>query len=145
MAGLRDLRVSARKEIPAKFLSVRFSRSGGPGGQHVNKVESKVDLRLDLLGAEEILGRDAATRIREGLANRLDGEGCLRVVSDGHREQSRNLEAALVRMETLLREALVVTKERKSTRPTRASRERRLNEKRRRGQVKRLRRDRDDD
>lgn len=139
--ALRDLDLGFELRIPAELLSVRFSRSGGPGGQNVNKVESKVDLRLDLEGARQFLGDRRVARIAERLEARLDGNGWLRVVSSEHRAQSRNLEAALARMETLIRNALVVARTRRPTRPTRTSRERRLRHKRIRGEIKRGRKD----
>ena len=139
-SGLRDLQLSARRVLPAALLSVRFARSGGPGGQHVNKAETKVDLRLDLAGAEAVLGATALARVRTRLANRLDADGNLQVTSDEHRQQSRNLEAALARMEALLRGALAVPRVRRATKPTKGSRERRLEEKKRRGDIKRGRR-----
>lgn len=143
MAELRDLQISARVVVPGKCLAVRFSRSGGPGGQHVNKVSSKVDLRLDLEACVEVIGATRVSRIRERLANRLDGDDNLQVVSSEHRQQSMNLEAAFARMEDLIREALAPRKTRRKTRPTRASKERRLEGKRQRGAIKKSRRDRD--
>ena len=139
MAGLRDLRISPRPSLPSRLLSVRFSRSGGAGGQNVNKVATKVDLRLDLDAAAGLLGERSVHRIRTTLANRLDADGNLRVVSSEHRLQARNLAAAVSRMETLIRGALARTKPRKPTRPTRASRERRLVAKQQRGRLKRSR------
>ena len=139
MAGLRDLEISERRVIPARLLSVHFSRASGPGGQNVNKVATKVDLRLDLDGATAYLGEGAVTRVREKLASRLDGKGRLQVVSSRSRLQARNLETALARMEELIRRVLPRPRARKPTRPTRGSRERRLAEKRQQSDKKRLR------
>ena len=147
MAELRDLTISPGQVVPLRLLSVRFARSGGPGGQNVNKVETKADVRLDLAGAVEVLGAPIVERIREKLANRLDAGGALQVVSSEYREQGRNVEAALARMETLLLGALAQPKRRKPTRPSAGSRQRRLDAKKRRGQLKKDRsgpRDRDD-
>jgi ribosome-associated protein len=144
MAELRDLQISGRVVISVDLLSVRYSRSGGPGGQHVNKTESKADLRLDLARCVDVIGETRVAKIREHLKNRLDGDENLQIVSSEHRSQAMNLEAVLARMEKLIREALAPKKVRRKTKPSRASKQRRLDAKRQRSQVKKQRRSTDD-
>ncbi len=120
------------------------SRSGGPGGQNVNKVNSRVTLRFDLAGSRSLTAVQKE-RIAARLANRVAKDGSLRIVSQRHRTQPANLDAACERLADLLREALAEDAPRVATRPTSASRTRRLDEKTRRSRVKRERRTVDDD
>jgi ribosome-associated protein len=139
MAGLRDLRISSRRALPARLLSVRYARSSGPGGQHVNKTETKVDLRLDTAGLTGLLRDAEIARLRRRLSNRITEEGELVVTVDEHRERHRNLEVALARMEEMIRKAITPPKVRKATKPTKGSKERRLKSKRKNAERKRMR------
>jgi ribosome-associated protein len=124
--------------IPAEELSWRFSRSQGPGGQSVNTTDSQAELSFDL-AASAALPPVLKERALESLAGRLSG-GVLTVAASEYRSQLRNREAAAGRLSALLTEATAPPPPaRRPTRPTRASTERRLAEKQRRSQVKRLR------
>lgn len=136
---LRDLDVSPRRTIPARWLSFHATRSGGPGGQHVNKVATRVVLALDLAGATRAWSDDARARVLRKLASRIDARGRLTVACGSTRSRERNLELAQQRMEALLGAALHRSPARKPTRPSRTSRRRRLDDKRRRGAAKALR------
>ena len=124
--------------VPAAALTVRAVRASGPGGQNVNKVATKIDLRVEL---DRVEGLSAAARIRlDALArHRLDADGRLVVTSQATRNQARNLEDAREKVRALVAAALIPPRSRTATRPTAAARERRLSEKRVRSGVKRLR------
>ncbi len=139
---MQPLRVNSRLVIPPEELSVSYARAGGPGGQNVNKVATKVVLRFSVT-ASGVLGPTRRARLQQRLASRLSGAGELVLHASRHRERARNLQDALERLATMLREALAVPRVRRPTRPTRASKQRRLEAKRRRGDLKRSRRGQD--
>lgn len=133
------LPVTARVAIPRDELEVRVSRSGGPGGQHVNTSSTRVEVRWNVRTTRALDDADR-TRVLQRLAARIDTAGVVRVVASTHRSQRRNREAAEERLATLVRGALAIPRARRPTRPTHASVERRLDAKRRRGETKRQRR-----
>jgi ribosome-associated protein len=122
--------------VPAAALALRTSRSSGPGGQNVNKVASKVELRVDLDRVEG-LAEEARARLRSLAEGRLDSEGRLLVVSQRTRDQHRNLEDAREKVRALVHRALIRPRPRRPTRVTAAAKARRLAEKKRRGTHKR--------
>lgn len=135
----RGLRINARLELPERELRLQAVRSGGPGGQNVNKVASKVVLTFSV-EESQALGERRRGLLLERLAARLNRRGELVIHASRFRERRRNEEDARDRLASLLREALRSPKERIATRPTRSSREKRLAEKRRRSERKHSRR-----
>ncbi|HSU14220.1 alternative ribosome rescue aminoacyl-tRNA hydrolase ArfB [Longimicrobium sp.] len=125
--------------VPRTELAYRATRSGGPGGQHVNTSSTRVELVWDV-DASPSLSDEQRARIREKLANRISGEGTLLLAASEHRSQHQNKEAVTERFVELVRQALVVPKKRRKTRPSAASREERLRAKKHRSEVKRSRR-----
>ena len=120
------------------WIELRFSRSPGPGGQNVNKVNTRVTVLFDFESCNS-LNTPQRKRIRDRLATRLARDGRLRVVCHRERTQARNRSTAETRLVELLTEALRRPKTRVATRPTAASRERRVRSKKQRGDLKRLR------
>jgi ribosome-associated protein len=126
-------------EIPESELTWTFVRSGGPGGQNVNKVASKAVLRWNL-AASPSLPAEVKARLRVKYPSRITGQGELILTSQRYRDQERNREDCREKLRALIQAATVVPKGRKKSKPTRASRERRLAEKRHRSAAKTNRR-----
>jgi ribosome-associated protein len=124
--------------IPEDELRFRFSRSSGPGGQHVNRSATQVELLFDVAHSPS-LSDEQRGRIQEALANRIDQEGVLHLTSSGSRSQRRNRDEVVARFQGLLRRALHVPRARRPTRPSEAARRRRLQAKRQRAEAKRQR------
>ena len=121
--------------VPARALTMRAVRASGPGGQNVNKVASKIDLRVDL-GAIEGLSDRARERLRRLAANRIDTDGRLIVTSQESRDQGRNLEIAREKVRRLVTAALHEPRVRRATRPSAAAKEQRIATKKRRASIK---------
>jgi ribosome-associated protein len=139
-----ELEVAGGWVIPAGELSERFSRSSGPGGQGVNTTDSRVELSIDLNRPDAVPDR-LRSRVLDRLASRLV-DGVLTVTASEHRAQLDNRRAARDRLADVLRRAAAAPpRRRRPTRPTRGSQERRLAEKKRRGQTKRGRQGRVED
>jgi ribosome-associated protein len=134
-----DLRVNDDLFIPGAELEWTAVRSGGPGGQNVNKVSTKVELRFDVSGST-VLSVAVRARLVARARGRLDSSGRIVITADDTRSQSRNLELARERLAALIASAIPAPKARKKTKPSRASKARRVNEKRQTGEKKRTRR-----
>jgi ribosome-associated protein len=130
--------ISAEISIPDEEFEWKFVRSSGPGGQNVNKVASAVQLRF-LLPLNASLPAPARNRLRRLAGQRLTDDGSILISARAERSQDQNRRAALERLADLIRAALVEPKIRKKTRPTRASKERRIESKKRRASTKRER------
>ena len=140
----RGLRVNPRVLIPARELVVRATKSGGPGGQHVNTSSTRVELTWNVRASPALTDADRL-RLEHTLAGKLDRHGWIRVVASDTRSQAQNRVLAMERLAALLRKALVVRRPRKRTRPTRGAVEARLTEKKQHSARKRDRRTSTDD
>ena len=136
------LRITATVSIPFAEIELSAIRSEGPGGQHVNKTSSAVQLRFDILSSS--LPDEVKWRLRTLRDRRVTAGGVIVIKVQGERSLLRNKEEAFERLRALVAKAVLVPKRRTATRPTKNSVERRLAAKKRRGQTKRLRRDFDD-
>jgi ribosome-associated protein len=132
------LQIDDQVSIPLGELRFRYARSGGPGGQHVQRTETKVELLFDVANSPSL---DEAQRLRliDRLGSRVDSEGVLHLTSQAGRSQLENRKDVVERFQHLLAAALRPRKKRRATRPSAQARQRRLDAKRRRGHIKRLR------
>lgn len=134
-------RINEQLDIPDEELTFTASRSGGPGGQNVNKVATRVMLWFDVAGSPS-LSADQKELLLSRLGNRLTKDGVLQIVSQQHRTQPTNRQAAIERFIELVQSALKRPKVRHKTRASYASKQRRLETKRQRSEIKRMRSDR---
>lgn len=128
--------INTRVRIPISELQFQFARASGPGGQHVNRTESAVELSFDLANSASITPEDR-TRALGKLGNYVDSVGTMHVVSQSERSQLRNRELAIARFAELLQQALVVPKKRRPTKPSKAAKAKRMDGKRKAGTIKR--------
>jgi ribosome-associated protein len=140
--SLDGIRVNEQVFIPRDELVARASRSGGAGGQHVNTSSTRIELVWNVQ-TSRALTDEQRERVMHKLSSRLDGDRNLRIVASDRRSQRQNRESAEARMADLVREALVVPKKRRPTKPSRAAKQARLESKRRLSEKKRERRWRD--
>ena len=127
--------INERLTVPESEVQFRFSTSGGPGGQHANKAATRVTLLFDIANSPS-LDDDTRARLLDGLGSRVDRQGTLHIDVQASRSQWQNRQTAIARLQALLAEALTETPARRPTRPSRRSRVRRLELKRKRSAVK---------
>ena len=138
MSAKDDVFVKPNVVIPAHELELTASRAGGPGGQHVNKTSSKIVLRWNVRETG-VLSEAQKMRVLEKLASELTNDGEIIIHSSESRSQSANKKEALVRLGKKIAKALQVPKKRMKTKVSKAAKEKRLEEKKKHGQVKKLR------
>ena len=135
------IRITGRISIDEREIAETFVRASGPGGQNVNKLSTAVQLRFDVRHSPS-LPAEVRERLERIAGSRLTNDGVLVIIAQRHRTQARNRDDALNRLVEMVRQAAVVPVKRRPTRPTKASRERRIEGKKRRSGIKNLRRSR---
>ena len=138
--GTDVLVISDKLTIPLAEIEIAFTRSSGPGGQHVNKTSTRAEITFDVPRSPSISEIDRSWLLSR-LASRLDTEGKLHIAAQEYRSQLRNKSAAIERLQEMLQEALKRPKKRKKSKPTRSSVEARLKSKKRASDTKKLRRE----
>ena len=132
------IKITDKISISEDEITETFVRASGPGGQNVNKLSTAVELRFDVRGSRN-LPDDVSVRLQKLAGRRLTKDGILVIEAQTHRTQERNRADALARLIALIRQATVVPKPRKKTKPSRAAKAERVDEKKRRGGIKRMR------
>ena len=135
---MASIKLAGGVSVPETELELRAARSSGPGGQSVNTTDSKVELRWDVASSGALTAAQRE-RLMDRLSSRLTTDGVLILFGSEHKSQHRNREAVIARFQSIVGEALTPPKARRRTRPTRGSKERRLKSKKRRGEIKKLR------
>ena len=133
------LHITSSVKIPLSEIRFRTSRSGGPGGQNVNKLETRVELMFDVANSRSLTDQEKSV-VRASLGARVDSQGMLRLVSQQSRSQWENKRLAISKFESMLRSALKIRKKRVKTKPTAGSKEKRVQAKRLQAQKKSMRR-----
>jgi ribosome-associated protein len=141
---MEKIYINPQLEIPLTELMFGFARSGGKGGQNVNKVETKVELFFNVAGSPSLSEPDRRVLFLQ-LAHRLTADGVLRIVSRVHRSQLQNKQDAIEKFQSLIRSALTPMKKRTPTKPSKASRQKRITEKKQIGMKKQTRKKTTDD
>lgn len=135
---MSGIRINRKVTVPEHELEFLASRSGGPGGQGVNTTSSKIELRWNV-DESQVLADWQRDLLHERLGNRITDDGVLIIQASEERSQHRNREAARSRLQALVKEAITPRKRRRKTKPSRAAKRRRLEDKRHRGRIKDLR------
>lgn len=136
-----DIDIAPGVAVPQRVLSFTFARSGGPGGQNVNKLNTKAQLAVQLEDLVDYIGGPSVGRLRTLAGSRVTDDDRLLIESESERSQRRNREECIARLRELIVRARVAPKRRRKTKPSRGSKERRLKAKKERGEIKRLRQD----